>query len=193
MPKKTLALITGLVLVTVVLFVIALRSSQQSTQNPVTTTPATDTKPTVSMAHSVLSLSPDSVKVLPGASGSVDVIIDSSDNEVTGVELDIAFDPKQITNVKVTPKELFQDAVTQTKDSFNINSNQTGRFRFAFAKATARASFKGSGTVASISFTAKSTNGTSKLTLLPTTLITANGVADSVLKEATGATVVVGN
>src|SRR3989344_4533309 len=94
MPRKTLALISGLVLVTVVLFFIALKTSKQSQQpqqprvSPVVSQPS----PMVP-AHTLLSLSPDSVNVAPGQQGKVDVTIDTSDNAITAVQLELEYDP----------------------------------------------------------------------------------------------------
>lgn len=189
MPKKTLALISGLVLVTVVLFVIALKSNQQSTQAPSTSTPSTATQPspTVSMAHSVLSLSPNPVTVVPGVQGKVDVNIDTSDNAVTAVQLEIAYDPKVLSNVQVTPGSLFQNSIAL----INKNNPTTGRFTYAFGRTPSQEPVSGKGAVATISFTAKASAQPSQLTLLPTTLVTARGVATSVLKSSTGTQVIV--
>src|SRR4051794_16083899 len=111
MPRKTLALISGLVIVTVVLFVIALRSSKQATTPlPVNQQPAAQQVTPQTPAHSVLTLSPNPVTVGAGKVGSVDVSIDPSDNQVTAVQLEVAYDPNIITNVKVTPGPLFQNA-----------------------------------------------------------------------------------
>ena len=90
MPRKTLALISGLVLVTVVLFIVAVRTNTQTakpqpTPAPVAQAPATP-------AHSVLSLLPNPLTVAPGQQGSADVNIDTSDNAVTAVQLEIAYD-----------------------------------------------------------------------------------------------------
>src|SRR5690349_7705233 len=100
MPKKTLALITGLVLVTVILFIIAVRTGQQgkemSKQEP-------SAAPTAVQAHTTLALSPNPVEVGSGQVGNVSVDINPSDNPVTAVQLELTYDPKMISNVKITP------------------------------------------------------------------------------------------
>ncbi len=189
MSKKTLALISGLVLVTVVLFVIALKSSQQSTQTNVTPSGTVmKPSPTVSMAHSVLTLSPNPVNVVPGGAGKVDVEIDTSDNPVTAVQLEIAYDPKVLSNVKVVSGPLFLNSVVL----INKDNPTTGRFTYAFGRTPGQAPVQGTGVVATISFTAKASAQPSQLTLLPTTLVTARGVATSVLKSSSGTQVIVG-
>jgi len=188
MPKKTLALISGLVLVTIVLFVIALKSNQQSTQTPVTPSTAMQPSPTPSMAHSVLSLSPNPVKVLSGGLGKVDVVIDTSDNAVTAVQLELSYDPKVVSNVQVLPGTLFQNAVVL----INKNNPTAGRFTYAFGRTPSQTPISGTGTVATISFTANASSQPSQLTLLPTTLVTARGVKTSVLKSSTGTEIIIG-
>jgi len=188
MPKKTLALISGLVLVTVILFVIALRSNQQSTLTPVKPSgEATQASPTVSVAHSVLALSPNPVNVAQGGVGKVDVEINTSDNSVTAVQLELSYDPKAVRNVQIVPGALFKSGVV----IINKNDPVTGRFTYAVGITPSQTPVKGTGVVATISFTA-GTAQTSQLTLLPTSLVTARGVATSVLKSSTGTQIIVG-
>jgi hypothetical protein len=191
MPRKTLALISGLVLVTVVLFVIALgigRGPKQLTQDPGPSVPVVE--PT-SVAHSVLALSPNPITVRPGQSGSVDVTIDTSDNAVTAVQLELAYDPTVISNVKVTSGPLFAQPVVL----INKNNAKAGRYTYAFGIQPNQATIQGTGSVATVTFTAlKSALGQqSQLALLPETLVTARGVANSVLKSNTGTLIIVSN
>lgn len=182
MPRKTLALISGLVLVTVVLFVVALKSNKQQVAPPMHEQQVMQPTPT-SPAHSVLTLSPNPVMVAPYKQGSVDVNINTSDNAVTAVQLEIAYDPTVITNVKVVTGQLFQNPVVL----INKNNAQTGRYTYAFGIQPNHTTVNGMGAVATITFTAKNVPGKqSQLALLPTSLVTARGVASSVLKSSTG-------
>lgn len=188
MPRKTLALISGLVLVTVVLFIVAVRTNNQTAQPQ--PSPAPVAQEPASQAHSVLNLSPNPVTVQPGQPGSVEVNIDTSDNDVTAVQLELAYDPTVITNVKVTPGPLFSNPVVL----INKNDTQAGRFTYAYGISPNSSPIKGTGSVATITFTAKNVAGKqAQLALLPTTLVTARGVAASVLKEATGTLVNIGS
>ncbi len=190
MSKKTLALISALVLVTVVLFVIALKSSQNATQNPVTPSGTVmKPSPTVSVAHSVLSLLPNPVRVIPGGLGTASVEINTSDNPVTAVQLEISYDPKVLSNVKVVPGPLFQNPVVL----INKDNPVTGKYTYAFGRTPAQTPVQGTGVVATITFSANASIQPSQLTLLPTTLVTARGVATSVLKSSSGTVVVVGS
>jgi hypothetical protein len=192
MPRKTLALISGLILVTVILFVIALNNSR----TPITSTPEEEhqamedgphdpdyEEPDSTQANSVLSLNPQPVVVMPGKSGSAEVNIDTAGNEVTAVQLEIAYDPNFITNVKVTPGQLFDNPVVL----IDKNDVKEGRYTFAFGILPNQSAVVGSGSTATISFTALNKPGNnSQLALLPTSLVTARGVSNSVLKLASG-------
>jgi hypothetical protein len=134
-------------------------------------------------AHSVLSISPQPIVVSPGQKGTATVTIDTSDNEVTAVQLEIAYDPNFITNVQVAPSELFANPVVL----IDKNSIKEGRYTYAFGIMPNQQPITGVGTAATITFTALNKPGmSSQLALLPTTLVTARGISNSVLKTATG-------
>lgn len=192
MPKKTLALITGLVIVTIILFVIALRAGQQQQAPSVSSSSQVTHQPIPTIpAHTVLQLGPNPLTVAPGQQGKVAISIDTSDNNVTAVQLELGYDPTIISNVIVTPGPLFTSPVVL----INKNNPTTGRYTYAFGITPSSQPVKGKGVVATVTFTTKfSTLGKStQIGLLPTTLVTARGVAQSVLKSATGAVVTVGN
>lgn len=189
MPRKTLALISGLVIVTVILFVVALKSSLKPSQQP---TPSPSVQPQVTPivpVKTTLNISPNPIVVGARQKGSVDVNIDTSDNEVTAIQLEIAYDPNFITNVKVAPGGLFQNPVLL----IDKNSVKEGRYTYAFGIMPNSSTITGTGTVATITFTALNKPGQdSQLALLPTTLVTARGVSESVLKAATGTLITIG-
>lgn len=191
MPKKTLALITGLVLVTIVLFVVALRAGQQqnapSTPQPSQT--AQQPEPTTP-AFTVLELSPNPLTVAPGQQGRAEVTINTDQNDVTAVQLELGYDPNIITNVKVTPGAL----ITNPAILIDKNDPTAGRYTYAFGITPNGTPIKGTGVVATVTFTTRANaNGQeTQLGLLPTTLVTARGVANSVLKSGTGTVVTVG-
>src|SRR5258708_34371820 len=108
MPKKTLALISGLVIVTIVLFIIALRAGQPHQAPSVPPGSQTSQQPTAMVpAHTVLKLGPNPLTVAPGQIGKADITMDTSDNNVTAVQVEIGYDPRIISNVKVTAGPLF--------------------------------------------------------------------------------------
>lgn len=189
MPRKTLALIFGLVLVTIILFIVALRSNNNPPAPEPSPLPSIQTQisPTVP-ANSILTLAPNPVTVEPGQEGRVSVNIDTSDNEVTAVQLEIAYDPNFITNVKVVPGALFENPVLL----INKNNVKEGRYTYAYGIMPNRPTVQGVGEVATITFTAVNKNGQSQMALLPTTLVTARGISESVLKSASGTLIIIG-
>lgn len=184
MPKKTLALISGLVLVTIVLFIIALRAGQQqqAPSVPQSSQMAHQTPPVP--AHTVLKLGPNPLSVGPGQEGSVNVNINTSDNDVTAVQLELGYDPRIVSNVKITPGPLFTNPVIL----IDKNNPSEGRYTYAFGITPNDQPVKGNGVVATITFTtsASSIGKKTQIGLLPTSLVTARGVAQSVLKTSTG-------
>jgi hypothetical protein len=189
MPKKTLALILGLVIVTIVLFIIALRAGQQS-QAPSSTQHLAVKKPTPAVpAHTVLQLGPNPLMVAPAQQGAVNVTINTSDNDVTAVQLELGYDPNIISNVKVTPGPLFTNPVIL----IDKNNSTTGRYTYAFGITPNAQPVKGTGIVATITFTtnASAVGKKTQIGLLPTSLVTARGVAQSVLKSEGGTTLTV--
>ncbi|MCL5970551.1 MAG: hypothetical protein M1450_03560 [Patescibacteria group bacterium] len=99
MNKQTIALLGFLVLITGVLVYLAVSQPSQKTQ---TTPPTSKEAPTPSLVQTVLSLSPNPVEV-SSASGSVDVNINSANNTITGVQLELSYDPAVLTNVALSP------------------------------------------------------------------------------------------
>lgn len=194
MPRKTLALISALVLVTIILFVIALNNTKTAPTS--SSTPESNNltsqgpSETPIPAHSILTLSPNPIMVTPGQKATVITNIDTSDNQVTGVQLEIAYDPNMISNVKVVPGEMFTSPVVL----INNNNAQTGRYTYAFGIMPNHDPVKGTGNVATITFTALNKPGeSSQLTLLNSSLVSARGITPSVLKSATGTLVQISN
>lgn len=185
MPKKTLFLIIGLVIVTIILFVIALQTGQKETVKLTQQSPVASPTPTP-VAHTTLTLSPNPVEVAPGKQGAIDVMIDTSDNKVTAVQLELVYDPLAVTNVKLTPGPLFTLPVVL----INKNDVKTGRITYAFGIQPSQKTVNGTGSVATITFTAIGlANTKTYFTVLPTTLVTAQGMTESVLKNSSGTTI----
>src|SRR4051812_20878809 len=93
MSKKTLALVAGLTVLTLVLVVLALNTGQKAPTKP--NEQVSSPTPTVP-AHTTVHLSPDPV-TLTGGTATVSVMIDTADNQATGAQFDVVFDPKMLT------------------------------------------------------------------------------------------------
>jgi Cohesin domain len=189
MPKKTLALITGLVIVTIVLFIIALHAGQEHQPAMQQQTAMVQPTPMVP-AHTVLMVNPDTLAIVPGTTGKVDVVMNTFENNVTAVQLELGYDPHIISNVKVTTGSMFTNPVVL----IDKNNPVTGRYTYAFGITPNSNVVRGEGVVAIITFTALyGANGKEmQLGILPSSLVTARGVAQSVLKSESGTVIHVG-
>lgn len=190
MPRKTLFLIIGLIILTITLLVIALRL--EKSQGPTESDSQTENQipsPTVPM-HTTLNLQPNPVNLTSGT-GSVDIVIDTQvggSNDVAGVQLEIGYDTSALTNVNITKAGLFQDAQEIIKD---INPD-TGRITYILILSPAQENIVGQGLVGKLTFNRNPSTQISQteIELLPKTAVTASGLNESVLKEKTGTTVI---
>lgn len=181
--KKTAILIVILLIVATILVVIAVQPTPK--KQVVEIVP---TSPPASVADTSLSLSPNPVQLSSGQS-SVDVLIDSGKNNVTAVQLEIAYDPKILTNVTVKSAAFLPSPV----QLLNRNDENNGRISFAVGLAPMQDPVTGTGTVATITFeknpSAPASATSTELTLLDKSLVTMVGEQKSVLKHVQGATV----
>lgn len=193
MPKKTLALIIGLIVLTIILLFAATRSGQspKTTQPTPSTAPAASPSPTPP-AYTTLELSPNPVTVLPNGTGSVEVIMNTNENTATGTQIELSYDPKAITNVVVTPGTFFQDPLIIPQ--WNKVDTQAGRISHAQVLQPSAAGIKGQGVIATIRFTKVPNSGLSQtqIQFMPKTAVTQSGINPSVLKSSTGATIYLG-
>jgi hypothetical protein len=118
------------------------------------------------------------------AARSVDIKIDTGNNKVTGVQLEIAYDPDILTNVDIKPGAFFENPITLLEE---IN-REDGRISFAFGVTPGLGGVYGAGNVATLTFRTASTSGQTRIDFLPKTLVSGEGVLQSVLKAATGLT-----
>lgn len=157
-------------------------------------TPKTTQTPTAiqqPVAQTVLSFG-ESVVASSSASTltySLPINITTGNNKVTAVQLEMQYDPNLLTNVSVTPGVFFQNP----EILLNQVDAKTGRITYAFGIGPTGQGVVGTGTVATLNFSVNA--GVSEKTaiiFLPKTLVTAEGVSESVLKEASVGQFVVG-
>lgn len=192
MSKRTIVLIVILVIITIGLLSLAfipLSKNNQST--PVTTQP---TIPSVAK-DVVLSFTPEVVQVSKIATASasasasaIAVTIQSGTNKVTAVQLEVSYDPKVLTNVKVTPGTFF----ATPNIFFNTVDGTNGKISYAVGVSPSGQAVSGNGEVATITFTpiAAASIISSPLSFTNKTLVTGEGSIESVLKETKNAVVV---
>ena len=135
-------------------------------------------------------MSPNPVTAQRGAPSTVNVMIDTKGDSVRAIQLEIAYDPKILTNVTIKPGDFFPGA--QTLPVGGVNQT-TGRITFAVTPANLRDSKSGTGIVATLTFyPAAGTTTSTPITLLDKSLVTSPGLgAQSVLKSVSGVTVVI--
>jgi hypothetical protein len=176
MSKRTIILIVLLVIVSgALLYTAAYQGQKQSDQmaQPMVT-------PVIN-AHTILSLSPTT-----SATNSVDLAINTMGDNVTAVQAEIVYDPTKIRNVKVAQGSFFPTPIVL----FNQIDQKTGRASYAVGIQPMDQPVKGTGTVATISYDLiPGAKGPITLTFLPKTKVTAEGIAQSVLKTANSITI----
>ncbi|MBI2442295.1 MAG: hypothetical protein HYV40_00110 [Candidatus Levybacteria bacterium] len=191
MPTKTLTLIGGLIVLTIVLLFVATR---QGTKQPTPPQPQPSLAPAASPtptppAYTTLQLSPNPVSIEAGGKGTVQVLIDTHENTITGVQLELSYDPKALTNVVITPGAFFQNPLIIPQ--WNKVDQATGRISHAQVLTPAQAGVQGKGIVATITFTRATGTPSAQTTLefLPKTAVTQSGISPSVLKSMSNTTI----
>ena len=175
-PVKTLMLIIVLAIVAFGLVAIALSSKpsaklQQAT--PIMTTPTLSDP-----VQATLTISSSAIKLSSPSAFSSDIIINSGQDNVNKVQLEISYDPKVLTKIDINPGTFFTDPQVFLKNIDNIN----GRISFAIGVQNGNEGILGQGVVARLSFIAAPKNASASVTLLPKTQVSADGYSQSVLK-----------
>lgn len=188
MSRRTLILIASLTGITVVLLSIALLAQQPK---------PTDTKPYITQTapptptpkiETLLMLSPN-LLTISSQSGSLQVDIDSGNNDLTAVQLELIYNPKLITIVDVKPGSFFGNSAEILPKQID---QKAGRITYIAGVQPTQSAVKGKGTVAVITFTSALTAGQSTIIdfLANKSQATdANDLKNSVLKTTSGATI----
>jgi len=184
--RRTLLLIVGLIAITGLLIYLAVQPPQLNKTTQITPTKAP-------VAFTTLSLQP----ISSSSAKQINVTIDTHQNTVTGVQLEIAYDPTVLTNVAIIPGDFFPQSFELIK---NIDTTN-GRISYALAIPPTGKAKMGQGTIAIISYSilpnplAGSTGSpqagsgsTTTLSFLPKTQVSQLGTIESVLKSTSSYT-----
>ncbi|EKD86756.1 MAG: hypothetical protein ACD_37C00157G0002 [uncultured bacterium] len=171
--NKTVLLVAGLVILTGILLAISLSTKKSSPIPILTRDQETD------IAHTSLSISDELRSSSLSGTYEVDVNIDSSDNRITGAQLEITYDPKVLTKVDIKPGEFLPDPVVILK-KIDV---QNGKISYVIGSQLGENGVEGAGSIAVITFSKVGSQETT-IDFLPQTLITAEGSDQSVLKES---------
>lgn len=185
MPKKTTILIILLALVTAILVFFAI-SAETGRQVPPTENGETGDSQAPKTA--TVSFNPTTLTGTPGTVQSVDIMVDSGDSAISGVQAELAYDPATVTNVILEP-----DASTTgffgsgANILFNDVNAETGRISYALTISPSQEAKQGNGKIGTLRFEtiAGVAPVTTQVEFLNKTLVTVLGENESVLKETT--------
>lgn len=167
----------------VVIFALRVKPDQvlKNTQIPSPSSPSADT---------TLSFSPNSLFLTQGTTGSLDILIDTGNNKVTNVQLEIGYDPLLLSIISIQPGDFFPSPNVL----FENNIIRTGRLSYALGVATDEEAVMGKGKVATLTFQ-KNPNAFAQsqttIAFFPKTLISAVDIQGTVLKAAENAIIVI--
>lgn len=170
--NRTILLI--IILIASVAGLLSLSLNMRTAPSPVSTP--------VSVAQTTLTIS------TPTASTSgvltSDILINTNGNKVSAVQIELSYDPNVLGNVDIASGPFFKTPVELFKKIDTVN----GRVSFASGGALGKEGLSGRGVVAKLSFTKFQSLGTTSISFLPKSLVSTEGVTQSVLKSATGLT-----
>lgn len=178
MPRTTIMLIGFLGALTVGLVFLALYIKPfENVKTPETS----KGKKQASYAHTTLKIGDPIQASTTSAAYSSDVDIETGENKITAVQIELSYDPEALTNVDIKPGVFVPNALVLLKKIDPVE----GRITLALALPLGQKGIQGQGNVAVITFTQKE-NSTSAVNFLPKTQVTAEGISQSVLKSTTG-------
>ena len=133
------------------------------------------------------SFNPQNVDLSSGSvapASTVEIMVDSGGQNITGVQVELQFDPKALASVKLLPEanatSFFGSTVSVL---FNDVNTQTGRISYATAIPPGGTPKKGVGKIATLNFQkAYGAPSSTQIVFLDKTLVTVLGANQSALK-----------
>lgn len=190
MPKKTTILIAVLLLFTAGLVYIAVQTEKQVppeiTEETLTEEELTDLIPTIS-PQTQISFNPAVLNTfdVPSNQYSVDVNVNTNNQAISGIQLELSYDPAILTNVEIVPSEnnLFGE-----NPAVLINSvdSDLGRISYAIALGgLTQEEVSGNGSIATVTFNANASLAEStQITILPKTTVRSLRSTNSLLQNS---------
>lgn len=180
---KTLVLIGILVTLAVVLLGIAIKISGTSEKfmPGAQITPV----PTIEKTASI-TFSPSTLNLAASTSGSVEVMVTTGKNPITGAQAQITYDPTVITNVKLTAPNGANSLMGAVGTYTNLfTDNKPGTLTFAVAINPSSPEVSGTGSIGTITFTVLKTKPETQLTFGSSTAVTSTASMNSILNTTT--------
>jgi hypothetical protein len=186
MPKKTLALIIVLAIVTFGLVFLGLRSSPNES-NQTQTNPTE--QPTIKTARLYFEPNQTSISALARTSSEIPVLIDSGGSEVSGVQVELQYNPALLTNVEFVAASAaaFFDYPNTATILTNTVDSVSGRVSYVVSIAPNTDPLKGTGEIGVLKFQASPTAQSTQTSIVfsPDSAVTSLTASESILKEAT--------
>lgn len=182
--KRTAALIVFLIILASILLIYAINTQpdEKKTSNIIISPTATLPSPNF-IADTKLFISPESIELTATESVKLNINIDTGQNQVTGVQLEIAYPQDQITAEAIMPGSFLNNSTVLYK---NIDAI-AGRITYALALPPSESPVNGNGNVAvlTIKKNPKNLNNgeSAMIRILDKSLVTSLGIEGSVLKE----------
>lgn len=187
MPTRTTILIVVLTLFTTGLVVYSLILDSRKPVAKTTSSPTpTVMQPIEKTAR--LTFSPDvyTISTVASSSGTVDIVLDTGNHNVTGVQLEMQYDPQVLTSVTfATPSSSIWDQEnTPVVELFKNIDQGTGRISYLTGIDKDAEAISGTGTVLTLQFRMNPASTTSTvITMLDKSLVMQENSIESVLNE----------
>lgn len=175
--NKTWILVAGLVILTAVLLIVSLTSKNFS---PLKSTPK---EIRVDFAHTSLAVSED-IRQLTSGKYETDITINTNEDEISGAQIELSFDPKSLTNVDIVPGTFINEPAILIK---TIDTG-TGVIRYVIAIKPGDKMVKGEGIIATVSFNKVGSDPT-YINFLPQSQVSTTSHIQSLLKETASAVI----
>lgn len=196
MPKKTTVLILTLFLFTIGLIYIAVRTEQQNPSLNIEEEPLTEEEtqnliPTINPQTSI-SFTPETVDAITNPQGlyTVDVIANTNGQSISGIQLELSYDPALLTNVTITPSE---NNLFGQNPAILINNidPDLGRITYVISLGGLNdEEVSGNGSIATLTFNAVASEiRTTEISILPKTTVRSLRSTNSLLNSSSPLTI----
>ncbi len=174
---KTLVLIFILTLAALGLTMMAIMNKPNN--SPTAQVTATPTPALANPVQTTLTVSSSPVRLSTPSAFSTDIVINTGQDLVNKVQLELSYDPKVLTKVDINPGTFFTNPqiLLKTLDPTN------GRISFALGVQNGQSGILGQGVIATLNFSLVANAASASVSLLPKTQVTADGYSVSVLKS----------
>jgi hypothetical protein len=187
--KRTILLIGLLIFISSFLLVYALSSNPpRNGKNNIREVPSKSITLTTA-AETVLSFYPENISLASTDSASFDINISTGRNQVSEVQLELAYDPKALADIQIQPGNFIPAPITL----LNINDSKTGRLSYALSVSPSQSPLSGTGSIATLMIkknTSLATPNRTTITILPKSLVSSRNVSGSMLREVKNATII---